>query len=181
LHRSVTGLAEAAQADVPIVGLEPSCTAVFRSDAVELLGGSDASVAVSRSVRTLAELLTGTDGWQPPDRSGISAVVQPYCHHSAVLGFEADLEILGRAGVATRMVQGCCGLAGNFGAERGHYDVSAAVAENDLLPAVRGADEAWPVITDGFSCRTQLLDLAGREGIHLAELLAEHQSDPGIP
>ncbi len=181
LHRSVTGLAETARSDVPIVGLEPSCTAVFRSDAAELLDGGDASVTVSRSVKTLAELLSGTDGWQPPDRSGVSAVVQPHCHHSAVLGFEADLDILGRAGVATRIVHGCCGLAGNFGAERGHYDVSIAVAANDLLPAVREADEAWPVIADGFSCRTQLLDLTGRGGIHLAELLAEHRSDPGIP
>ncbi|MCH9736079.1 MAG: 4Fe-4S dicluster domain-containing protein, partial [Actinomycetia bacterium] len=180
LRRSVTSLAAAAQADVPIVGVEPSCTAVFRSDAAELLGGSDAGVAVSRSVQTLAELLGGTDGWEPPDLSGISAVVQPHCHHSAVLGFDADGDILRRAGVEARMVQGCCGLAGNFGAERGHYDVSVAVAENDLLPALREADEAWPVITDGFSCRTQLLDLTGREGIHLAELLAQHRSAPGV-
>ncbi len=177
LHRGVTVLAESAHAGVPIVGLEPSCTAVFRSDAVELLGESDATAAVARSVRTLAELLGGTDGWEPPDRAGTSAVVQPHCHHRAVLGFDADLDILRRAGIATQVVDGCCGLAGNFGAERGHYDVSVAVAENDLLPAVRQADAASPVLTDGFSCRTQLLNLTGREGVHLAELLA---GQPGL-
>ncbi|MGB0963533.1 MAG: FAD-binding oxidoreductase, partial [Mycobacterium sp.] len=108
-----------------------------------------------------------------PDRSGTSAVVQPHCHHRAVLGFDADLDILQRAGIAMRVVEGCCGLAGNFGAERGHYDVSVAVAENDLLPAVRQDDGNSPVLTDGFSCRTQLLDLTGRSGVHLAELLAQ--------
>ena len=89
---------------------------------------SDATAAVARSVRTLAELLGGTDGWEQPDRAGTSAVVQPHCHHRAVLGFDADLDILRRAGIATQVVDGCCGLAGNFGAERGHYDVSVAVA-----------------------------------------------------
>ncbi|MGB0877253.1 MAG: FAD-binding and (Fe-S)-binding domain-containing protein [Mycobacterium sp.] len=173
LRRSVTALAGAAHAGMPVVGLEPSCTAVFRGDAADLLGESESTVAVSRSVRTLAELLGETVGWQPPDRSGTSAVVQPHCHHRAVLGFDADLDILQRAGIAMRVVEGCCGLAGNFGAERGHYDVSVAVAENDLLPAVRQDDGNSPVLTDGFSCRTQLLDLTGRSGVHLAELLAQ--------
>jgi FAD/FMN-containing dehydrogenase/Fe-S oxidoreductase len=170
LRRSVDGLADAAAAGVPIVGLEPSCTAVFRSDAVELLGTDGAATSVAQVMTTLAELLTATGGWQPPDLSGTSAVVQPHCHHQAVLGFQPDRVLLERAGVTTHVVDGCCGLAGNFGAERGHYDVSVAVAENDLLPAVRDAPDAV-VLTDGFSCRTQLGQLAGRSGMHLAELL----------
>jgi Fe-S oxidoreductase len=117
-------------------------------------------------------LLTGTDGWEPPELSGTSAVVQPHCHHHAVLGFDADLALLRDAGAATTVVDGCCGLAGNFGAERGHYDVSVTVAENDLLPAVRAHPDSI-VLTDGFSCRTQLGQLAHRPGMHLAELLAE--------
>jgi Fe-S oxidoreductase len=99
-------------------------------------------------------------------------VVQPHCHQHAVLGFEADSALLAEAGVDTRVVSGCCGLAGNFGAERGHYDVSVAVAENDLLPAARAQPDAT-VLTDGFSCRTQLDQLADRHGMHLAELLAD--------
>lgn len=164
LRASVKALAEPAEAGIPIVGLEPSCTAVFRGDARDLLG-----IPVP-TVRTLAELLTGTDNWTPPDLSGVSAVVQPHCHQRAVSGFEADLALLRTAGADTHVVDGCCGLAGNFGAERGHYDLSVAVAENDLLPAVRAHPEA-AVLTDGFSCRTQLGDLSARKGIHLAELL----------
>jgi Fe-S oxidoreductase len=127
-------------------------------------------------VRTLAELLGSTDGWEPPTLAGLDAVVQPHCHHRAVLGFEADLEILRRTGIVPRVVEGCCGLAGNFGAERGHYDVSVAIAAHDLMPAVEQADENASVLTDGFSCRTQLRDVTGREGIHLAELLARRAS-----
>ncbi|HJQ47797.1 MAG TPA: FAD-linked oxidase C-terminal domain-containing protein [Amycolatopsis sp.] len=168
LGRSVRALAAAG---TPIVGLEPSCTAVFRSDAAELLGPAPEVTAVAGAMKTLAELLGEVDGWRPPDLTGTSAVVQPHCHHHAVMGFAADKKILDRAGVDTRVVGGCCGLAGNFGAEQGHYDVSVAVAENELLPAVREAGDAT-VLTDGFSCRTQLDQLAHREGIHLAELLA---------
>jgi Fe-S oxidoreductase len=102
--------------------------------------------------------------------SGTFAVVQPHCHQHSVLGFQADSALLRDAGVETSVVDGCCGLAGNFGAERGHYDVSVAVAENDLLPAVRAHPDAT-VLTDGFSCRTQLGQLGDRPGIHLAELL----------
>ncbi len=172
LHRSVAALTEHAQAGLPIVGLEPSCTAVFRSDAAELLDDTASTAAVAGAMKTLAELLSHTDGWRPPDLSGVDAVVQPHCHHHAVMGFTTDLDVLASAGVAAQTVDGCCGLAGNFGAERGHYDLSVAVAENDLLPAVRSADSAALVLTDGFSCRTQLQQLAGRDGIHLAELLA---------
>ena len=71
-------------------------------------------------------------------------------------------------------VGGCCGLAGNFGVERGHHEVSVAVAETALLPAVRAADDGTVILADGFSCRTQLDQLSDRPGVHLAQLLAEH-------
>ena len=100
-------------------------------------------------------------------------VAQPHCHQHAVLGWEADRALLARAGAQVAAVGGCCGLAGNFGAERGHYDVSVAVAETALLPAVRAAPDAV-LLADGFSCRTQLDHLTGRRALHLAELL-----DPG--
>jgi Fe-S oxidoreductase len=89
------------------------------------------------------------------------------------MGWQADEELLRRGGAAVEAVGGCCGLAGNFGAERGHFDVSVAVAETSLLPAVRAAGDDAVVLTDGFSCRTQLDHLAGRPGSHLAEILAE--------
>ncbi|MEZ0366144.1 FAD-binding and (Fe-S)-binding domain-containing protein [Mycobacterium sp. pUA109] len=171
LRRSVDALTAPAAAGMPIVGLEPSCTAALRSDALELLGADEPVTTVSGAVRTLAELLGSTERWAPPDLSGTVAVVQPHCHQHAVLGFEADRALLRTAGVQTHIVDGCCGLAGNFGAERGHYEVSVAVAENDLLPAVRAHPDAV-VLTDGFSCRTQLDQLAHRPGVHLAELFA---------
>jgi len=85
LRRSIETLAAPAAAGMPIVGLEPSCTAVLRTDAVELLGTDSDAASVAGAVRTLAELLTATPGWQPPDLTGTTAVVQPHCHHQAVL------------------------------------------------------------------------------------------------
>jgi FAD/FMN-containing dehydrogenase/Fe-S oxidoreductase len=156
----------------PLVGLEPSCLAVLRHDALGLLGPDDpAAVAVARAAATLAEVLAAAPGWDPPDLSGVAVVAQPHCHQHAVVGWAADRDLLARAGAEVTAVGGCCGLAGNFGAERGHYDVSVAVAETALLPAVRAAGPDAVVLADGFSCRTQLDHLAGRRALHLAELL----------
>ena len=156
---------------VPVVGLEPSCLATLRSDAVELTGDPRA-VEVAAGVRTLAELLAGLPGWVPPDLTGTTVVVQPHCHHASVLGWAADAALLERTGAEVTRVGGCCGLAGNFGVEQGHYEVSVAVAEHDLLPAVRAAGPDAVVLADGFSCRTQLDDLADVRALHLSELLA---------
>jgi len=171
LRRTARVLAPALQAGTPIVGLEPSCTAVLRSDAGELLG-AEAGEKLAGGVRTLSEFLLGAAGWRPPDLSGRTVLAQPHCHHRAVMGWDADTELLRRTGATLTSVAGCCGLAGNFGVERGHYEVSAAVAGHALLPAVRAAGADTVLLADGFSCRTQLTDLAGRESLHLAELLA---------
>lgn len=158
-------------AGVPVVGLEPSCLAVLRSDAVELLDDPRA-VDVARGVFTLSELLQRTEGWRAPDLTGTTLVVQPHCHQASVLGFEADLAVMQSTGATIQRLSGCCGLAGNFGVEKGHYEVSVAVAEQQLLPAVRNAAVGAIVVADGFSCRTQLDDLASVKALHLAELLA---------
>jgi Fe-S oxidoreductase len=159
-----------------VVGLEPSCTAVLRSDACELLPDDDAATAVSTHIRTLAELLAATPGWTPPDLTGLDVVAQPHCHHHAVMGWSADADLLRQAGAAVTRVGGCCGLAGNFGVEAGHGDLSRAIAGQQLLPAAAAHEEAI-VLGDGFSCRTQLAELAGRSGIHLAQLLADGIAD----
>jgi Fe-S oxidoreductase len=171
LRRSLQALEPAVRAGTPIVGLEPSCTAVLRGDITELLPGDPRARQVRAATRTLAELLAGDAQWAPPDLSGVRAVAQPHCHHHAVMGWHADSALLTRAGAEVTAVGGCCGLAGNFGVERGHYDVSRAVAEIALLPAVRAAEGAV-VLADGFSCRTQLDQLAHVSGTHLAQLLA---------
>ena len=159
-----------AAAGIPIVGLEPSCLGVMRSDAVELLDDPRA-VVVAKGVFTLAELLARTEGWKPLDLSGTNIIVQPHCHHASVMGFEADMDLLAATGASIQRLGGCCGLAGNFGVEKGHYEVSVAVAELQLLPAVRDAAPGTVILADGFSCRTQLDDLAGVQAVHLAQLL----------
>ena len=171
LRRSLDALESAVEAGTPIVGLEPSCTAVLRGDVTELLPADPRARQVRSATRTLAELLTGTETWAPPDLAGVRAVAQPHCHHHAVMGWHTDSALLASAGAEVTAVGGCCGLAGNFGVERGHYDVSEAVAEAALLPAVRDAGDAV-VLADGFSCRTQLDQLAHVRGVHLAQLLA---------
>ena len=176
LRKTLRALRPALDAGIPVVGLEPSCTAALRSDAAELLPGDKRAADLAGAVKTLAELLTATDGWSPPDLSDVTGVAQPHCHQHAVLGWTADAALLREAGASVNAVGGCCGLAGNFGVERGHYDVSVAVAETALLPAVRNAGEHAAVLADGFSCRTQLDHLAGIPGTHLAELLAARLS-----
>ncbi len=99
-------------------------------------------------------------------------MAQPHCHHASVLGWSADAALLAKAGARVTRLGGCCGLAGNWGVEKGHHDVSVAVAETQLLPAVRDLSDDAVVLADGFSCRTQLDQLADRQGQHLAELLA---------
>jgi Fe-S oxidoreductase len=171
LGTTVATLVRLVDAGIPVVGVEPSCTAVLRGDALELVGGPEAE-RLAAGTRTLAELLTGTPGWEPPSLAGVEVVAQPHCHHASVLGWSADAELLAGAGATVTRLGGCCGLAGNWGVERGHHDVSVTIAEQQLLPAVREAGPEAVVLADGFSCRTQLDQLAGRQGQHLAELLA---------
>ncbi|MGB4627874.1 MAG: FAD-binding oxidoreductase, partial [Propionicimonas sp.] len=152
--------------------VEPSCLAVWRSDAADLV--DDPRLAeVAAATRTLAELLRELPGYSAPDLTGHHLIVQPHCHQAAVLGWEADASLLRRTGASVTTLGGCCGLAGNFGVEAGHYDVSVAVAEDSLLPALR-ADPTAIVVADGFSCRKQVSDLTQRRAVTLAELLARH-------
>ncbi|WP_051761721.1 FAD-binding and (Fe-S)-binding domain-containing protein [Microbispora rosea] len=172
LRRTVRTLAPALRRGIPIVGLEPSCTAVFRADAPELFAHDRDFTRLGEQTRTLAELLSATDGWEPP-RIDRDAVAQPHCHHHSVLGFDTDRALLSRAGVRVETVGGCCGLAGNFGFTAGHLEVSTTCAEHEILPAIRAADPRTVVLADGFSCRTQIEQAGvGRQAIHLAELLA---------
>jgi len=177
LGRTLDALETALVQGIPLVGLEPSCTAALRSDAAELLPDDPRAHTLRTSLRTLAELLRERTQWQPPSLAGVSGIAQPHCHQHAVMGWDADAALLAKAGASITAVGGCCGLAGNFGVERGHYDVSVAVAQTALLPAVRAAGNEAVVLADGFSCRTQLEQLAGRPSLHLAELLAAHLID----
>jgi FAD/FMN-containing dehydrogenase/Fe-S oxidoreductase len=177
LGKTLDALDAPVRQGIPVVGLEPSCTAVLRSDLTELLPDDPRAARVAAATRTLAELLAETPGWTTPCLDGVSALAQPHCHHHAVMGWTPDETLLRAAGADLTAVGGCCGLAGNFGVERGHYDVSVAVAETALLPAVRSAPPDAVILADGFSCRTQLEQLGGVYSVHLAQLLAQHLED----
>ncbi|MFG1672265.1 FAD-binding and (Fe-S)-binding domain-containing protein [Streptomyces sp. Y7] len=157
----------------PVVVLEPSCAAALRSDLPELLHDDPRARRLADRVLTFAEALERlAPDWTPP-RVERPVVGQTHCHQHAVLGDAPDRRLREAAGLAGELSGGCCGLAGNFGFEKGHYEVSVACAEEQVLPAVRGAGESAVVLADGFSCRTQLEQLAGVRGRHLAEVLAE--------
>ncbi|MFE7722508.1 FAD-binding and (Fe-S)-binding domain-containing protein [Nocardia rhizosphaerihabitans] len=171
LRATLDALADHVAAGGLVVGLEPSCTATLRADLPELLPDDPRAPQVAAAVRTLAEFLLEHPGWQPPRRTGETVVVQPHCHQHAVGGFAAERAILAAMGVTVDELAGCCGLAGNFGMQKGHYDVSVAVAENALLPALRAAPPETTFLADGFSCRTQAAQLAGTRGVPLASYL----------
>ncbi|MGA5407125.1 FAD-binding and (Fe-S)-binding domain-containing protein [Streptomyces lavendulocolor] len=157
----------------PVVVLEPSCAAALRSDLPELLADDPRARRLAGSVRTFAEALEEyAPHWRPP-RLDRAVTGQTHCHQHAVLGDAADRRLRARAGLTGDLAGGCCGLAGDFGFTRGHYEVSVACAEDQLLPAVRAALPGTGVLADGYSCRTQLGQLAGVRARHLAEVLAE--------
>lgn len=171
--QAVRTLAPYVRGNVPVLALEPSCLASLRSDAEELCDDdeeAEEAKVVASGMLSFAELVERLD-LPLPDLTGVEVVAQPHCHHSAVIGWETDQRLLERAGATVTRVPGCCGLAGNFGVEKGHYEVSVAVAETHLLPAVRSHADAV-VLADGMSCRVQLDDLAQVPTLHLAELFA---------
>jgi FAD/FMN-containing dehydrogenase/Fe-S oxidoreductase len=164
------------QGDAPVVVLEPSCAASLRVDLPELLPNDPRAAALAARVTTFGELMDQS-GFQAPGTASVAtlpALNQPHCHQQAVLGTAADARVLARNGIpVARTLTGCCGLAGNFGAEPGHETISRQVAELELVPALEAADPLAPILADGFSCRTQIAALSGRRARHLAEVLAD--------
>jgi FAD/FMN-containing dehydrogenase/Fe-S oxidoreductase len=170
LRRTLSVLKPYLDAGYEVAGLEPSCTALFRGDLAALLPGDPTAELLAERTRTFAELLA--DSPLEFESLDVDAISQVHCHQHAVLGFAADEQAMAAAGIRNSTLDsGCCGLAGNFGFERGHYDVSVACAEDRLLPAVREAAKETVVISDGFSCRTQIAQESERTAVHLAEVL----------
>ncbi|WP_405735397.1 FAD-binding oxidoreductase [Streptomyces sp. NBC_00028] len=173
MRRTLDLMAPVLATDLPVVVLEPSCAAALRTDLPELLHDDPRAAVLSSRVLTFAEALERlAPGWTPP-RLNRPTTGQTHCHQHAVLGDTADRRLREAAGLEGDLAGGCCGLAGNFGFEDGHFEVSRACAEDQLLPAVRDAPDGAVILADGYSCRTQLEQLAGVRGRHLAEVLAE--------
>ncbi|GGM46421.1 dimethylmenaquinone methyltransferase [Longimycelium tulufanense] len=174
IRRTLRALRPWIRTDTLVVGLEPSCTAVFRADMEELMPDDEDVRRLRRRFVTLAEILTShlPGPWSPPQVHR-EALIQTHCHQHAVLGFGPDVELMRQIGLDAEVLDsGCCGLAGNFGFEKDHYDVSMACAERALLPAVREAAPDTVLLADGFSCRTQIEHGSTRHARHLAEVLA---------
>lgn len=153
-----------------VVGIEPSCIATLRSDLVELLPDDPRAAELARSVKTVAEFVASI-GWTPP-QAAEKLLVQPHCHHYAVMGYDADRALLEAMGCDVEISAGCCGLAGNFGMEKGHYEVSEKIAQAGIL-AKASADPDRRILADGFSCRTQVRDLADLDSRHLVQIIAD--------
>jgi FAD/FMN-containing dehydrogenase/Fe-S oxidoreductase len=172
LRQAVDALSADAASGIPIVGLEPSCVAVFRDELPNLFPDDAAARRVSEGFHTLAELLDRDEASLEGFRFPARALLHGHCHQKAVLGMKADERVLQRLGLDVEVLDaGCCGMAGAFGFEKEHYDVSMRVGERVLLPAVREAPAGTLVLADGFSCREQIAQATGRRALHLAEVL----------
>jgi FAD/FMN-containing dehydrogenase/Fe-S oxidoreductase len=160
------------EAGIPIVGLEPSCVAVFRDELLNLFPHDARAQALSRQTFLLSEFLEihAKDFPLPPLNR--KALLHGHCHHKSLMKMTAEEAVLRRLGVDFHSpAPGCCGMAGSFGFEREKYDLSIAIGELELLPAVRQAPADYLIIADGFSCREQIAQGSSRRALHLAEVL----------
>jgi len=173
------------QDGVHVVGVEPSCLAAFRDELPNMLPYDEDAKRLSLQTLTLAEFLEqhARDEWEPP-KLHRKAIVHGHCHHEATMGFGTDQQMLDRMGLDFEVLDsGCCGMAGSFGFERDHYDISVKIGERRLLPATREAARDTLVIADGFSCKTQVEELTDRRPLHLAQvmLMARDHGPAGPP
>ncbi len=173
LERILKSLGPEIEAGVPLVGLEPSCVSVFRDELPNLLPGNALARRLSNQTYLLTEFLHHS-GKPVPARFDARTILHPHCHQRAVLRLDDEVAVMKDAGLeVTVLDSGCCGMAGAFGFEREHYEVSMGAGERVLLPAVREALPGTLVVTSGFSCREQIEQATGRRVWHVAEVLRE--------
>jgi Fe-S oxidoreductase len=182
LERVLDALRDDIRRGTPLVGLEPSCVAVFKDELTKLMPHDEDAKRLSKQTFHLAEFLREhADGYRPPAISG-RVLLHGHCHGRATGAFEHEQGILEDAGATVDAPDtGCCGMAGAWGYESGHYDVSRACAERVLLPAVRDAAPQTPIVAGGFSCRSQITQLGpGREALHVVQLLRQASIYPEV-
>lgn len=172
LRRTLNHLEPMIASGVPVVGLEPSCVAVFRDEMRSLMPNDADARRLADLTFLFSEFIhQHVPNFHPPEL-GRRALLHGHCHQKALFGMEADQEVLSRAGIDHELLDsGCCGMAGAFGYENGKYEISQQIGELVLLPAVRNASTETLIITDGFSCREQVTQATGRPTLHLAEVI----------
>ncbi|CAN5870547.1 FAD-binding and (Fe-S)-binding domain-containing protein [soil metagenome] len=170
--RLVEGLAPYAREGIKVVGVEPSCAAAFRDELPNMFPHDEDAKRLSNNTRTLAEFLVEeADDYEPP-RLERKAIVHRHCHQHATLGFEAEEELYQKMGLDYEVLDsGCCGLAGSWGFEEDKHDLSMKIGERVLLPAARDAGTDTILMTDGFSCKTQVAQGTERRPLHTAQII----------
>lgn len=185
LKEILTSLQADIKKETPIVGLEPSCVAVFRDELLNLFPNNEDAKRLQQQVFTLAEFLEKkAPGFEAPALKA-KALVHGHCHHKAIMKMEEDEKLFSKLQMDYKVLDsGCCGMAGYFGYEEGkHYEVGKAAGERVLLPAVRDAGAETIIIADGFSCREQIEQETRRKGLHTAQVLqmAINKEKPNLP
>jgi Fe-S oxidoreductase len=163
------------EAGLPFIFLEPSCASIFKDEALELFPNDARAQKLSKQVWLLADwLAVKAPGWVEGRLTGAQILLHGHCHHKAVFGGpKNEIALLRKAGAQVNMIDTtCCGMAGPFGFEADKIEVSKAIANLGLLPAVNAASHMTLIVADGFSCREQISQLSDREGMHFAEILA---------
>jgi FAD/FMN-containing dehydrogenase/Fe-S oxidoreductase len=182
LRQILATLEEEIQAGTPLVGLEPSCVAVFRDELLGLYPMDEDAKRLQQQTFTLAEFI---EKYAPDHRFPLlrrKAVVHGHCHQKAIVKMKAEDHVLTRLGLNYEVPEtGCCGMAGSFGFENEHYDISMKVGEHQLLPTVMEAEKDTLIVADGFSCKHQIMEGTDRRALHLAQVIqmALHESPDG--
>ncbi|MGH9646040.1 MAG: (Fe-S)-binding protein, partial [Bryobacteraceae bacterium] len=166
----LTHLKPSIEAGTPVVGLEPSCLAVFRDEMLDLRPHDQDARRLHEQIFTLAEFLTGHN-YKPPVLNR-EIVVHGHCHQKAIIGLDAEKKLFEAMGARAEILDdGCCGMAGSFGFEQQKYALSMQIYEHTLGPRLREVPSQQVVVADGFSCKTQIEQATGRRPLHLAQLL----------
>jgi Fe-S oxidoreductase len=170
LRRVIGRLRDDIRAGTPVVGIEPSCVAVFKDELGKLLPHDEDGKRLASQAFHLSGFLE-REGYEPPPLPR-EVLLHGHCHHRATGGIRPEQKLLEAMGARVELPEsGCCGLAGSWGYESGHYEVSMACAERVLLPEARRASTETLIVADGFSCRTQIEHGAGRKALHFAQAL----------
>ncbi|MDB4956797.1 MAG: hypothetical protein JWO36_4366 [Myxococcales bacterium] len=171
-RRTLAELADDIDAGVPVVGVEPSCVSAFRDELLALFPDDPGARKLADQTHSLAELLSSTD-YRPQRARPQHVLYHRHCHQAVVHSAEHEIALMRAAGHDVEVLDsGCCGMAGAFGFQRTKYELSVALAERVLLPAVR-AHPGSVIVADGFSCREQLRQLGHVRARHIAELLTD--------
>jgi Fe-S oxidoreductase len=179
LARVLDRMAQEIDAGLPIIFLEPSCASVFKDELLELFPADPRALRMSQQVWLLADFLAANAPNSNAGRlTGVQILLHGHCHHKAVFGGpDSEIALLRQAGAVIEQTQaGCCGMAGPFGFAADKFEVSKAIAQEGLLPAVNAAAPETIIVADGFSCREQIAQLGHRKALHFAEILARSDS-----